>query len=142
MKKRIYVSGVALILLVLIGALFYTLHAGKTSTNTKDLAVSSSVRNATDTKSIKTASDGEAVTVSGVIECLTPTNTTGPQPASCAIGMQADNGQNYAITSQDPSLVGSLSTGQRVQVSGQESKPQTAQYNIKGTIRVTSIEKL
>jgi hypothetical protein len=83
---------------------------------------------------------GKPVTTSGTIGCLTPKDTTGPQVQSCAIGLRTSDGTSYALSSQDPTLVGSLPTGQKVQVAGTLSV-QSSQYDIAGVIDVTSLQQ-
>ena len=90
--------------------------------------------NATDSK--------EVVTATGVIECLTPKSTSGTQTLSCAIGLKKDDGTHYALNHDDPSVIGSIPTGQRVQLSGTLMTSQDSVYDIVGIIKVASIKRL
>ena len=73
--------------------------------------------------------------------CLTRRDTSGPQDMSCAIGLQAENGESYAISAADPTVTGSIPTGTRVEVTGTVTQ-QTSAYDIVGLITVTSIKRL
>lgn len=62
------------------------------------------------------------------------------QTTSCAIGLRSDEGEHYAMYTEDPTTVGMLPTGQRVQVTG--TLEQTNRYGLAGIIDVTTIERL
>lgn len=84
---------------------------------------------------------GASITVSGTMACLTAKDNAGPQQLSCAIGLQADDGKQYGLFSDDPTITGSLPTGQKVTVSGTVTQ-QESTYNIEGVINVDSIQKI
>jgi len=83
---------------------------------------------------------GKPLTVTGKMTCLKPKDTSGPQNAICAIGIAGDDGKNYALSADDPTLTGSIPTGQQVKVTGKFTE-KTTQYDMAGTIYVTSIER-
>jgi len=87
-----------------------------------------------------TNNQGKPLTVTGKMTCLKPKDTSGPQTDSCAIGMVGDDGKNYALSADDPTLTGSLPTGQQVKVTGLFTE-KTTQYDMAGTIYVTSLER-
>ncbi len=87
-----------------------------------------------------TNSQGKPLTVTGKMTCLKPKDTSGPQNAICAIGIVGDDGKNYALSAQDPTLTGSVPTGQQVKVTGLFTE-KTTQYDMVGTIYVTSLER-
>jgi hypothetical protein len=81
------------------------------------------------------------ISVEGEVGCLEPKDKTGPHITSCAIGIKQDDGTSYALGSDDPTLTGSIPTGQQVRVTGTFTE-QTSTYDAKGLIHVTSVEKL
>ena len=92
--------------------------------------------------------DPTPIMITGEMTCL-PKIGTGPQTLECAIGLQADDDNYYALRDlfeHDPDY--SLSqTGIRVEVSGiltQEVMlgPDGNQYDIAGVISITSIKQL
>jgi hypothetical protein len=87
-----------------------------------------------------TNSHGKSLTVTGKMTCLKPKDTSGPQNAICAIGIVGDDGKNYALSAEDPTLTGSVPTGQQVKVTGLFTE-KTTQYDMVGTISVTSLER-
>lgn len=92
--------------------------------------------------------DGLSVTVEGRYICLPHTNTSGPQTLECAFGLEADNGENYALQIEDVSAaVAEFNTGERIMVSGIltpreeiQSDDRLLNYDIVGVIKVTSVE--
>jgi hypothetical protein len=138
MHKKLFLGIVTVALIVLTGAAAFALNNTSGSDN-------SDVSSATSPQPSNTVAEdpgtGEPITVSGTIGCLTPKDTSGPQVLSCAIGLTQDNGKSYALHSRDPSVTGSIPTGQKVQISGTFT-PQQTKYNSEGTINVTSVERL
>ena len=92
------------------------------------------------TPSIQADSDETVIKV-GTIECLPLSDTSGAQNTSCAIGLKQDEETAYALQASDPTLTGSIPTGQRVQVTGTIVQ-NTSDLNAAGTIQVTDIEQL
>jgi hypothetical protein len=85
------------------------------------------------------SSNGQPITATGTVVCLKA--TSGPEVASCAMGIKQDDGKSYALYSSDPSTTGSLKGGSKIKVTGTlDTKP--AAYEMAGTITVTSIEAL
>jgi hypothetical protein len=92
---------------------------------------------------------GDPITVRGEIACL-PKRTTGPQTLECAIGLKADDRDDfYALKNlfeHDPNY--SLSqTGTRLEVIGTVTQeemhgPDGNPYDIVGVITITSIQEL
>ncbi|MBW4062143.1 hypothetical protein HJC99_06230 [Candidatus Saccharibacteria bacterium] len=80
-------------------------------------------------------------TWTGTLICLSPVSATSQQAASCALGLQTTSGTAYALYASDPTLVGSLPTGQRLTVVGNLTTPTTS-YKSDGTITVASLTKL
>jgi hypothetical protein len=87
-----------------------------------------------------TNGQGKPLTVTGKMACLKPKDTSGPHSAICAIGIVGDDGKNYALSAEDPTLTGSVPTGQQVKAKGLFTE-KTTQYDMVGTIYVTSLER-
>jgi lipopolysaccharide export LptBFGC system permease protein LptF len=87
-----------------------------------------------------TNSQGKPLTVTGKMTCLKSRNNSGPHSAICAIGIVGDDGKNYALSAKDPTLTGSVPTGQQVKVTGLFTE-KTTLYDMVGTIYVTSLER-
>ncbi|HYH75589.1 MAG TPA: hypothetical protein VD735_06570 [Candidatus Saccharimonadales bacterium] len=85
-------------------------------------------------------SDDKQTKVTGKVTCLSPASQDGAQNTSCAIGLES-NGKMYALHNPDPSVVGSLPTGQKVEVTGTVTQPD-AQSDAPGIIGVTSVKRL
>ena len=85
-------------------------------------------------------SNKASITITGTITCLAHKDTSGPVDMMCAIGLAGDNGKNYALSSDDPTITGSIPTGQKVTVTG-TFKEQTSQYDSAGIIKVQSIKR-
>lgn len=146
MNKRHKVLLLALLVVVLLvaaGVSMYALRSKSTSTSGPASGNASSVASPVQNEhtAAQTPAGGEPITVVGVVGCLTPSKTAGQQNASCAIGLKADDGKSYALGSDDPTLTGSIPSGQRVRVSGSFIK-QASSYDAEGLIHVTSIERL
>jgi len=84
---------------------------------------------------------GKEITVTGTIICLQPKDGEGPHTLECALGVKQDDGVSYALQHQDPSLIGSIPTGQAVKITGKFTT-QDSKYAIAGLINVTSVERL
>jgi ABC-type Fe3+-hydroxamate transport system substrate-binding protein len=143
MNKRLYIGIFIIVLMAIASVSVFALHNNSSADSSSPSSVSSSPAQSNSNSASKNQSQttGQPITVTGTIECLPPKNTNGLQATSCAIGLKQDNGTSYAITSQDPTTVGSLPTGQRVQVSGTLSQ-QSSQYDIEGIVNVTAVQKL
>jgi hypothetical protein len=84
----------------------------------------------------------------GEYVCLPHRDTKGPQTLECAFGMKAQDGNYYSL---DMSAVtfpaGMINTGDMISVEGQLvpvealSTDHWQKYNIKGVVRVESVEK-
>jgi hypothetical protein len=83
----------------------------------------------------------EPVTKIGTVSCLKSKNGNNAQVASCAVGVFDTDGKAYALYSDDPTTVGSLLTGQRIQVTG-VIKQQNTEFDIYGVIVIKSIKLL
>ena len=96
----------------------------------------------TDTNDIpKLPTEGETVTISGKIKCLSPKDNNGAANTSCGIGLDGEDGNVYALSADDPTLTGSVPTGERVRVVGTFIE-QATQYNTVGVIEVDSLKRL
>lgn len=83
-----------------------------------------------------------AVTKIGTIGCLAAASS-GPQTMECALGLTEDDGTTYALRSEDPTLIGSIPTGQRIEVTGLLSQQaNSSKYKTSGTIAVESVRRL
>lgn len=81
------------------------------------------------------------VTVTGKMICLAHKDTSGPVDAMCAIGLDGDDGKNYALGSDDPAFMSGVPTGASVKVTGTFTE-QASRYDAAGTIRVIRFERL
>ena len=134
-KKKLWIFVTLLSLLLVIGSVItYGLLSSDSSPKPTER-----ISPAPDTSDIPAT--GEAITATGVVGCLTPKDKSGAQDASCAVGIKQDDGISYALSHQDPSVTGSLPTGQRVKITGTLTK-QASTYDIIGVIKVNSIERL
>jgi len=123
MRKKLYL-GITIAVVSAIGVTAYAWHKSSASPPKNQLPAT-----------------GQTITVTGTIGCLEPKNTDGPQESSCAIGLKQDDGKSYALSSPDPTTVGSLPTGQKVQIRGTFSQ-QSSKYDAIGLIKVTSLQRL
>jgi hypothetical protein len=86
--------------------------------------------------------DGQTVTKTGTLSCLEHKDTSGPQTNECAFGLKQDDGTAYGLGSDDPMLIGSLPTGQQVEVTGKLTPATPSKYATSGTIQVQSVKRL
>jgi hypothetical protein len=80
-----------------------------------------------------------SIRVTGQVVCLPHRNTSGPQTLECAIGIRDSTGNYYGLRNMDPPL---YDTNSSVVVNGNLEPDATSNYNIVGTIDVTSWIKL
>jgi hypothetical protein len=80
------------------------------------------------------------VTKVGVMGCLPPTDTAGPQTQVCALGLEQDDGTYYALVGDNNRLI-SVANGQRAQVTGTLSASRSTEYKSVGTITVITIKR-
>jgi hypothetical protein len=133
MKKKLTIA-LSLLAVALAAVLVYSLVI-------QDSASAPSNSTSDGTQSSDLESTQQTVAVVGTITCLTPSDNTGTQASSCAVGLQQDNGSSYALSS-DNSDTSNLSTGQRVEVTGVVVDPQQEKYQTEGTIKVESVKPL
>lgn len=84
------------------------------------------------------------VTIEGDYGCLPHRNTEGPQTMECALGLRTSTGTYYALsdTSADHSLISSVPTGSKVQVTGTLTLEESPVYQSSGTIAITAFKQL
>jgi len=138
MTRKLTIITLAVLLLLAAGITAYVL---TNNSSTPPNQSSSSPQNRKDPQA-KKPQTGTPVTVTGMVICLTHKDTSGPQDLMCAIGLKSDDGTSYGLSSEDPSLTGSMPTGQRVKVTGTVTESQDTKYDMAGTLHVTSMEKL
>jgi len=133
-QTKRYLPFIIIIVLLVCGATVYALTRDESSPNP-----------ATNTSSKpgqeQPQQTSQPITVVGNVSCLTRSDTNGPHDMSCAIGLQTESGESYAISALDPTTTGSIPTGTRVEVTGSVTQ-QTSPYNIVGLITVSSIQRL
>ena len=91
---------------------------------------------------VSASAPGEDITISGEMICLPHRNTDGPQTLECAMGLKADNGNNYSL--DDPGwkyLIG-VGGGAKVRITGKLSKKQDSKYDSEGIITIQSLVKI
>lgn len=81
------------------------------------------------------------VEITGQVVCLPHRDTSGPQTLECTIGLKAENGAYYGLTSMRPEVAGSI-TGARVRVEGTLTLEAGTRYATIGTIDVISVTVL
>lgn len=136
-KHRTLVTLAAITILALGGAAAgYFLYTPQVNSPNSNSSSSSNANNTTPKNPIK----GAPITVTGEIVCLTHKDTSGPVDAMCAIGLTGDDGKNYALSADDPTLTGSIPTGQQVKITGSFAE-QSSQYNSAGIIKVESLTR-
>lgn len=81
------------------------------------------------------------VTLTGVGLCLPHRDTTGAQTAECAIGFQAEDGNNYGLADTDPTYknIMSVGPGDRFQIHGTFIPKEDAKYDSVGVVMVDSV---
>lgn len=101
----------------------------------------SAVTSSKATKAGSSVIDEEPVTKIGTVSCLRAKDSSKAQATSCAVGIFDTDGKAYALYSDDPTTVGGLMTGQRIQVTGL-LKQQNTEFDIYGVIVIQSIRLL
>lgn len=133
MNKKLILTLLALFIVVGAGVIAFAFSTNQTNSTSS---------NQDNTQNDEQSSpDGKSVTVSGKMTCLSPKDTSGPVDSSCAIGLEGDDGKNYALTAADPSLTGGAPMGQRVRITGNLTE-QTSNYDAVGIIKVDSLQRL
>lgn len=85
---------------------------------------------------------GNKVTVAGTTICLPHKNNSGPQTLECALGIEADDGNNYALTDPGWKFLIGTGNGVRVEIKGNLTKTQDSRYNSAGNIEIEDLVKL
>lgn len=85
-------------------------------------------------------------TLSGTLECLPHSNTSGPQTTECAFGIKTDEGEHYAINfGQSADAMQQFQSGAHIRAEGfvvikeALSSDHWQQYNMKGIFTVTKM---
>lgn len=134
MNKRAGLIVLAIVLLTIGGAMAVLYSYRQPAPSTKPPVQ-------TDRNNTFTPMDAGKITVIGKVECLPHKDTSGPTDMMCALGLEAEDGTHYALSSDDPTFVGSVPTGQRVQITGAFT-PQESRYNSPGAIKIASLQRL
>ena len=116
-KRVLQIAGVLMVIAV--AGFLYALHRDKTEAN---------------------QSAAHPKTISGTIICLESVKNDGTQTGSCALGLRADKDTSYALNAADPTLIGSLPTGQKVRVTGTLTSPPSG-YKAVNTVQIQSLSK-
>lgn len=95
------------------------------------------------TKASETSTNGQTIRVTGTALCLPYKGMGGPQTMECGIGILDGKGQYYALNDGDNNYrhISELPMNQKVTVEGTFDKVADSIYPIKGTIRITKIER-
>lgn len=83
----------------------------------------------------------DEITEIGTFDCLTKSGD-GPQTMECASGLKLEDGTQYGLGSDDPSLFAGVPTGTRIEVTGALQEPTNTYYESAGTIMVQSFKQL
>lgn len=87
----------------------------------------------------ETFHEDEEIAIEGEITCLSYKDTSGPTELSCALGLQEIDGKSFALRSDDSSLIGTIPTGQNVEIVGNFIPDKNSKYDIVGSIQVTKV---
>lgn len=82
------------------------------------------------------------ITVTGTTICLPHKNSSGPQTLECALGIKADDGNNYALNDPGWRFLIGTGNGVRVEIAGKLSKNQNDKYDSAGVIEIVNLKKL
>ncbi|MBC7836938.1 hypothetical protein H7X87_04150 [Acetobacteraceae bacterium] len=100
---------------------------------------SDSANNVTPTTNEPASGANAQANITGTITCL-PHKGDGPHTMECAIGLKADDGYYYGLTNMNyPDMA---DVQDYVRVRGTLTKPGETNYDIVGSIAVTSLEKI
>ncbi|MEK7594058.1 MAG: hypothetical protein AAB436_00250 [Patescibacteria group bacterium] len=140
MNKKLMISAAAVLMVTVVGALFIGIISSGIEPNETSRAsiAASAVVNSNQDQQEDTVKMVEKI---GVISCLKPLDETNPQTSSCAIGLIQADGIAYALYSADPTLVGSLTSGQRMQIMG-FIVHQVTGYKTAGVISIHDLRRL
>jgi hypothetical protein len=141
MKRKNLLPIIAGIVLVLAigGAIFALTQLDGNDNKSKDDAKAKMAKNAANVKDYKTTG---VVVISGNFGCISPKGSDAAKTTECALGMTTSDKKIYLLQSDDPTLVGSVPTGQLIQVSGNQSAGPNDKYGSTATIHVTQLTKL
>lgn len=84
----------------------------------------------------------EKITVKGEMICLPHKNSSGPQTMECAMGMKADDGNNYGLSDPGWKYLIGVGNGTRIEVTGKLTQKQDQKYNTVGTIEIENLVSL
>ncbi|MEK7600148.1 MAG: hypothetical protein AAB462_03895 [Patescibacteria group bacterium] len=143
MNKKLAIPTVLFLIIVVAGGLIFALNSPTSGSGSSSRAATAASVVASDkgSKAGTSVVVEEPVTKIGTISCLKVKDNDGPQATSCAVGVFDTDGKTYALYSDDPTVVGDLRTGQRIQVTGL-LKQQNTEFDIYGVIVVQSIKQL
>lgn len=82
-----------------------------------------------------------SISLEGITVCLPHKNMDGPHTMECAMGIKADNGKYYGLSS-DPYDSSLSTTDRRIHITGTLKTNPDSKYNSEGTITVTAHEFL
>lgn len=143
-NTKVVIGGVLIGILALVSGFYIYMHNKEPESMTRPIsnqAVSSMSPNQPQPVQLQ-GSNGQQITVAGAIQCLSPKSSDGRATTlSCAISLVTDDSKTYSLNSADPSLTGSLPTGQKVEITGSLSG-QNAQNDTAGVISIDSIKRL
>lgn len=143
MNKKLAIP-IAAILIITVGAgLIFAFMDSTSNAGSSSQAATAAGVVATDkgSKAGSNVVDEKLVTKIGTVSCLRAKNSSGPQATSCAVGVFDTDGKAYALYSDDPTTVGDLMPGQRIQVTGL-LKQQNTEFDIYGVIVIRSLRIL
>jgi len=126
---------IALLLVLALAASAYAITLWQDTTDT-----SARTPNSTNDSAVQTG----PVTLTGVTVCLEAVNKSDVSIQSCAIGLKAAGGKQYAIktTNSEDMLLTSGQTGKPLRISGTVTKSPNSLYDIVGVIEVEKAEEL
>ncbi len=144
MDKKLFIIVPSVVVVLGLGVLTYAatrFNASDVSGATAYTGAMASSGNSGSQVAKSIAGADRTVTKVGVISCLKAKDPSVPQAGSCALGLYDGDGQAYGLLTDDPTLIGSLPSGQHIQVTGILKHPNTI-YQTAGVISVQTLKQL
>ena len=82
--------------------------------------------------------NGQTVTITGVVVCLPHKDTSGPQTLECAFSVKDKTGSYYGLRDESHRFMASIQTGKTITVTGVLRSDPKGIYDIKGIIEIQS----
>lgn len=87
-------------------------------------------------------SELNVITVIGTTTCLPHKQSEGPQTLECALGIETEDGNNYAVNDPGWKFLIGRGTGAKVKIEGKFRKSQDSKYDSVGIIEIVNLTEL